>query len=127
MDRKIVEANDAPKAIGPYSQAVVSGGFLFTAGQIPLDPATMKIVDGGIEAQATQVLMNLKAILSAEGLDFGNVVKTTMYLKDLDDFQAVNGIYTQFFGDSKPARSTLQVAKIPLDSLVEIEVIAKVK
>ncbi len=125
MDKKIVSSNNAPKAIGPYSQAIVAGGFLFSAGQIPLDPVSMTIVEGGIEQQTRRVLENLKAVLSAENLTFNNVVKTSIYLKDLNDYQAVNTIYSEYFGESKPARSTLQVAKIPLDAMVEIEVIAK--
>ncbi len=124
MDKKIVETSQAPKAIGPYSQAIVSGGFLFSAGQIPLDPATMQLVEGDIKVQTQRVLENLKAVLEAESLDFSKVIKTTIYLKDLNDFQAVNEIYSKYFGDFKPARSTVQVAKLPLDSLIEIELIA---
>ncbi len=124
MDKKIVETSEAPKAIGPYSQAIVSGGFLFSAGQIPLDPVTMQLVERDIRVQTERVLENLKAVLKAENLDFSKVVKTTIYLKDLNDFQAVNEIYSKYFGDFKPARSTVQVAKLPLDSLIEIELIA---
>lgn len=127
MDKKIVHSDDAPAAIGPYSQAIISNGFLFAAGQIPLDPKTMKIVDGGIEEQCKRVLENIKAVLASESLNFNNVVKTTIFLKDLDDFQAVNGIYTEYFGEAKPARSTIQVAKLPLDSMVEIEIVARVE
>ncbi len=126
MDKKIVETSQAPKAIGPYSQAIVSGGFLFSAGQIPLDPVTMQLVEGNIQVQAQRVLKNLKAVLEAENLDFSKVVKTTIYLKDLKDFQTVNEIYAKYFGEFKPARSTVQVAKLPLDSLIEIDLIARV-
>ncbi|GMT50253.1 MAG: endoribonuclease [bacterium] len=126
MDKKIVETSQAPKAIGPYSQAIVSGGFLFSAGQIPLDPATMKLVEGDVKVQAQRVLENLKAVLEAENLDFSKVIKTTIYLKDLNDFQAVNEIYSKYFGSFKPARSTVQVAKLPLDSLIEVDLIARV-
>ena len=124
MNKKIIQTNNAPEAIGPYSQGVISNGFLFTAGQIPLNPNTMQLVEGGIEDQATQVLENLKAILQSENLNFSHVVKTTIYLKDLNDFQAVNTAYSKYFTKPYPARSTLQVAKLPLDARVEIEVIA---
>lgn len=125
MDKKIIETKDAPQAIGPYSQGIVSGGFLFSAGQIPLDPSTMKLVEGGIETQTKQVLENLKAVLSAQNIDFTHVVKTTVYLKDLNDFQKVNTIYAKYFDKGQPARSTVQVAKLPMDALIEIDFIAK--
>ena len=125
MDKKIIKTNEAPQAIGPYSQGIVSGGFLFSAGQIPLNPTTMKLVEGGIEAHTKQVLENLKAVLSAQNLDFTHVVKTTVYLKDLTDFQKVNTIYAEYFDKSQPARSTIQVAKLPMDALIEIDLIAK--
>ncbi len=126
MDKKIINTENAPQAIGPYSQAIVSGGFLFTAGQIPLDPVTMQLVEADIEKQTTRVLDNIKAVLAAENIDLTHIVKTTIYLKDLADFQKVNAIYEDYFGDSKPARSTVQVAKLPMDSLIEIEVIASI-
>ncbi|MDH4128623.1 MAG: RidA family protein [Spirochaetota bacterium] len=126
MKNKIVKTNNAPQAIGPYSQAVISGGFLFSAGQIPLDPHTMKLVEGGIEEQTKRVLDNLKGILTAEKLDFSSVIKTTIYLIDLNHFKTVNTIYTEHFGENKPARSTIQVAKLPMDALIEIEIIASI-
>lgn len=126
IEKKIVQSSKAPKAIGPYSQAVMSGGFLFTSGQIPLDPTTMKLVPGGIKEQTRQVLENLKSVLEAGDLSFSHVVKTTIYLQDLGDFSQVNEIYSEYFTGEPPARSTVQVARLPLDSRVEIEVVAKI-
>ena len=123
----ISDAPNAPKAIGPYSQATVANGFAFISGQIPLEPVSGKIVDGGIEAQTTQVLSNLAAILSHLGLGFHDVVKSTIFLTDLKHFQTVNGIYEQALGGAKPARATFQVAGLPREALVEIEMIAAVK
>jgi len=120
-----ISTNDAPAAIGPYSQAMRSGNLLYTSGQIPIDPATGAIVSDEIDAQVHQVFKNLTAVLAADGMSLNNVVKTTVFLKDLNDFQALNGIYAEYFGDHKPARSTIQVAKLPLDSRVEIEAIAE--
>jgi 2-iminobutanoate/2-iminopropanoate deaminase len=123
----IVSTSEAPAAIGPYSQAVKANGFVFTAGQIPLDPTTMKIVEGGITEQTERVLQNLEAILSAAGSSFANVVKTTCFLANLDDFPAFNTVYTTRFGWSLPARSTVQVARLPLGVLVEVECVAVVE
>ena len=117
----------APAAIGPYSQAVKVGNLLYTSGQIPLDPATGQMVAGGIAEQTTRVMENLKAVLGEAGLDFPNVVKTTVFLQDMNDFAAMNEIYAKYMapaGVVPPARSTVQVARLPKDSLVEIEVIA---
>lgn len=117
----------APAAIGPYSQAVRVGNFLYTSGQVALDPATGQIVAGGIEAQTTRVLENLKAVLEAAGASLGQVFKTTVFLKDMNDFVAMNAIYGKYFapeGTVAPARSTVEVARLPKDALVEIEVIA---
>jgi len=120
-----IQTPNAPAAIGPYSQAIKAGGFLFLSGQIPLDPQTGKLVEGGIEAQTEQVLKNIHALLTAAGIDFSHVARSEVYLKDLNDFQAMNVIYTRYFSqDPKPVRQTLQVAKIPLDSRVEISCIA---
>ncbi|MGZ8269932.1 MAG: RidA family protein [Methylophilus sp.] len=120
---QVVQTANAPAAIGPYSQAIKVGTMLYTSGQIPLRPdGTM--VEGDITVQTQQVLSNLKAILNDSGVDFANVIKTTVFLKNLDDFVAMNTIYAQAFGLHTPARSTVQVAKLPKDALVEIEVIA---
>ena len=124
MALKTVSTNDAPKAIGPYSQAVVANGFLFTAGQIALDPATGDVIEGDVVAQTRRVLANLQAILAAEGLTWKHVVKTTVYLKELGDFARVNEEYAKAFGDSRPARSTVQVSALPRAVLVEIDAIA---
>jgi 2-iminobutanoate/2-iminopropanoate deaminase len=117
----------APAAIGPYSQAVRVGDFIYTSGQVALDPATGQIVSGGIEAQTTRVLENLHAVLEAAGASLGQVFKTTVFLKDMNDFAAMNAIYGKYFapeGTIAPARSTVEVARLPKDALVEIEVIA---
>jgi 2-iminobutanoate/2-iminopropanoate deaminase len=125
MNVQKIETNAAPAAIGPYSQAIQAGGVLFLSGQIPLDPATGTIVAGGIEAQTRQVLANLRAVLQAAGLDFANLVKTTIFLVDLNDFAVVNGIYGECFaGAVPPARATVQVVALPKGALVEIEGIA---
>ena len=120
----IVSTSKAPEAIGPYSQAVVVGDLMFTAGQIPLDPATKKLVDGAVASQTERVLLNLTAVLEAAGLSLGNVVKTTVYLADMADFPAMNEVYARFFGDHKPARATVQVAGLPMGVSVEIDAIA---
>lgn len=122
-----VSTSNAPAAIGPYSQAVRVGDFLYTSGQVALDPATGQIVSGGIEAQTSRVLENLKAVLEAGGASLGQVFKTTVFLKDMNDFAAMNAIYGKYFapeGTVPPARSTVEVARLPKDALVEIEVIA---
>jgi 2-iminobutanoate/2-iminopropanoate deaminase len=120
----IVSTEDAPAAIGPYSQAVIAGNMIFTAGQIPLDPKSMDVDGPDIETQSERVLANLDAVLRAAGSSLSNVVKTTCYLVDLDDFQAFNTIYARWFGDHKPARSTVQVSKLPRGVLVEVECVA---
>ena len=120
----IVSTNDAPQAIGPYSQATVAGGLIFTAGQIPLDPKTMELVDGDIAQQTERVMQNLSAILEAGGSGLGQVVKTTVYLKDMGDFPAMNEVYAKHFGDHKPARATVQVAGLPMNVSVEIDAVA---
>jgi 2-iminobutanoate/2-iminopropanoate deaminase len=122
--RKTVSTGEAPAAIGPYSQAVSSGGFLFCSGQIPIDPATGKMVEGGIEAQTERVLKNLEAVLSAGGSTLATVVKTTVYLADMADFPAMNAVYGKFFGQAPPARATVQVAKLPAGAKVEIDAVA---
>jgi len=119
---RIIQTSNAPAAIGPYSQAVVVGDMLFTSGQIPLR-ADGTLVEGDIKVQTAQVLSNLKAIIEEAGADFSRVIKTTVFLKNLDDFVAMNGVYAQAFGSHTPARSTVQVAKLPRDVLVEIETI----
>lgn len=123
MEKEIIQTAGAPEPIGPYSQAVKTGNTLYCSGQIPLDPSTGAIPDG-IEAQTRQVLKNLEAVLNAAGADFGNVIKTTVFLKDMNDFPAMNAIYAEAFTESPPARSTVQVSRLPKDVLVEIEAIA---
>jgi 2-iminobutanoate/2-iminopropanoate deaminase len=125
--KKIISTNEAPKAIGPYSQAVRSGRFLFCSGQIPLDPKSGEIVPGDITAQTRRVLDNIAAVLRAEGGTFEDVVKTTIFLTDLNDFQTVNEIYGSYFKNQPPARSTVQVAALPKGARVEIEVIAAIE
>ncbi len=121
----IVETDRAPKAIGPYSQAVKAGGFVFCAGQIGIDPATGKLAGADVQTQARQALANIRNVLAAAGLHLGHVVKTTVFLASMDDFPVINGIYAQEFGIHKPARSTVQAARLPLGALVEIECIAE--
>ena len=122
---QIITAPNAPAAVGPYSQAVRTGNLLFCSGQIPINPTTGKIEAADVEGQAQQVLANINAVLSAAGLGVHNVVKSTMFLQDMADFPKVNPIYESGFDGHKPARSTIQVAKLPLGALVEIEVIAE--
>ena len=122
--KKIISTSEAPAAIGPYSQAVRSGRFLFCSGQIPLDPKSGQIVSGDIGAQTRRVLDNIAAVLRAEGLTFDNVVKTTIFLTDLGDFQTVNEIYGSYFRQDPPARSTVQVSALPKGAKVEIDAIA---
>lgn len=122
--REIISTGGAPGAIGPYSQAVKSGGLLYCSGQIPLDPATGKVVEGGIEEQAARVLENLGAVLAAGGSSFGQVLKTTVYMADLAEFPAMNAIYGRYFPASSPARATVQVAGLPMGVRVEIDAIA---
>lgn len=123
-NRQAVRTDRAPAAIGPYSQAVRSGGFIFVSGQIALDPATGQLVQGPVEEQVRQVLTNLKAILEAAGSGLEHVVKTTIFLRSMDDFAAVNRVYAEFFSAPAPARSTVAVAALPRGAAVEIEAIA---
>lgn len=120
-----VHTSRAPAAIGPYSQAVVAGGFVFTSGQIALNPATGVLVGADAAAQARQVFANLAAVLQASGCGFAEVVKTTVYLADMNDFAAVNAVYAEAFGEHKPARSTVQAARLPKDARVEVDCIAR--
>ena len=122
---KLVATDAAPKAIGPYSQAVIEGGYLFASGQIPLDPKTGELVGGTIEQSAERVLDNLEAVLKAAGLSFADVVKTTVYLTKADDFAAMNGIYARRMGEHKPARSTVIVAALPRNAPMEVDLIAR--
>ena len=122
----IIHTEDAPKAIGPYVQARIANGFLFASGQVPLDPKTGEIVGQNIQEQTTQVLKNIQAILKAANLTADNVVKTTCFLKNMDDFVAFNEVYATMFSDKLPARSAVEVARLPKDVLVEIEIIAAV-
>jgi 2-iminobutanoate/2-iminopropanoate deaminase len=125
-DKKPVQTNAAPKALGPYAQAVVAGGTVYCAGQIPLDPATGNVVAGGVAEQTERVLENLRAVLKASGSDLDRAVKTTVFIKDMNDFAAMNEVYgrPEYFGPNPPARSTVEVARLPRDVLVEIEVVA---
>jgi 2-iminobutanoate/2-iminopropanoate deaminase len=122
--KKIVSTTEAPAAVGPYSQAVRIGPMLFTAGQIPLDPKSGQIVEGDVAVQTRRVLDNLTAVLQAEGMDFSNIVKTTVFMTNLGDFQTMNEVYATYFKDQPPARSTVQVSALPKGAQVEIEVIA---
>ncbi|MFZ5855752.1 MAG: RidA family protein [Chloroflexota bacterium] len=126
MKKEIISTPKAPKAIGPYSQAIRVGDFVFCAGQTGLDPATMELVAGGVEAQARQVLTNLKHVLEEAGSGFDRVVKTTVFLTDMANFAAMNAVYAEFFPENPPARSTIAVAGLPKGGLVEIEAIALV-
>jgi 2-iminobutanoate/2-iminopropanoate deaminase len=123
---KVISTKAAPSAIGPYSQALVAGGLVYTAGQIPLDPASGEVDGADIETQSERVMRNLDAVLQASGSSLGQVVKTTCFLVDLADFQAFNAIYARWFGDHKPARSTVQVAQLPRGVLIEVECVAVV-
>jgi 2-iminobutanoate/2-iminopropanoate deaminase len=122
--KQIIKTGDAPGAIGPYSQAVKAAGFVYCSGQIPLDPRTGEFVAGGIAEQTEQVLKNVSALLAAAGTGLEQVVKTTVFLADMDDFAAMNEVYGRFFAEPHPARSTVQAARLPRDARVEIEVIA---
>ncbi len=123
--KQVIHTDSAPAAIGPYSQAIQIGDLLFVSGQVPIDPSTGTIVEGDIKAQAQQSLNNLKAILNAAGTNMGAVVKTTVFLADMNDFAAMNEVYAQFFQEPFPARSAVQVARLPKDAKVEIEAIAQ--
>ena len=122
---KLHQTAGAPEAIGPYSQAVSTDGWLFTSGQIGIDPATGELVSGGFEAQARQVLDNLRQVLRSAGAEFANVVKTTVYVVDLTDFPTLNALYAEAMGDHRPARSTVQVAALPKGARVEIDLVAR--
>ena len=125
--KQIIATDKAPQAIGPYSQAVRTGNLIFTSGMIPIDPATNTLVEGGMEVQAKQAIGNLKALLEASGSDLSKVVKTVVFIKDMNDFAKVNEVYATFFTDACPARSCVEVARLPKDVLIEIEAIAEVE
>ena len=125
MKKEIINTKKAPAAIGPYSQAVRVGDLVFTSGQIPIDPSTGEFVSGDIKAQAEQSLKNIQAILNEANMDFSNVIKVNVFLKDMNDFAKVNEVYASYFKEPYPARSCVQVAKLPKDAAVEIEVIAQ--
>lgn len=124
--KQVIATTGAPAAIGPYSQAIVSNGFVFLSGQIPLDPATGALVEGGIAEQTERVLQSMQAVLEASGSSLGNVVKTTVYLKDMGEFAAMNEVYARHFSENPPARATVEVARLPKDVRVEIDCIATV-
>jgi 2-iminobutanoate/2-iminopropanoate deaminase len=124
MTRESVQTDKAPKAIGPYEQAIKANGFIYTAGQIPIDPKTANLIEGDISAQTRQVLENLKAVLEAGGSALDRVVKATVFLKNMADFAAMNEVYAQYLGSAKPARSTVAVAELPRGALVEIDLVA---
>lgn len=123
---RIVQTPDAPAAIGPYSQGVVYNGIFYSAGQIALDPATGEILDGTVAEQTERVMRNLEAVLKAAGASFGSVLKTTVFMRDMNDFAEMNEVYARFFGDHRPGRSAVQVARLPRDVAVEIELVAAV-
>lgn len=123
--KQVIHTDKAPAAIGSYSQAIQIGQLLFTSGQIPIDPETGALVEGGIQEQARQSLNNIKAILNAAGTNMGAVVKTTVFLQDMNDFAAMNEVYAEFFQEPYPARSAVQVGRLPKDALVEIETVAQ--
>lgn len=122
--REIISTKDAPKAIGPYSQAIKANGFVFTSGQIAIDPATQQVITGDVAAQTHRVLLNLSEILEAAGSGLGKVVRATVFLKNMSDFAAMNEVYGKYFSSTPPARSTVEVAQLPKEVLVEIDVIA---
>ena len=122
--RDVITTKEAPQAIGPYSQAIRANGFIFTSGQIPIDPATQQVIAGDVAAQTERVLQNLSAILTAAGSGLDRVVRTTVFLKNMIDFAAMNEVYGRYFTSNPPARSTVEVARLPKDVLVEIDVIA---
>ena len=124
MQKKIVATPKAPAAIGPYSQAIRIGDFLYTSGQISLDPETMKMITGDIEMETEKVLKNIESILKADGLELNNIIKTTVYLTDLSEFTRMNKVYEKFFSETKPARACVQVAALPKGAKVEIDAIA---
>lgn len=121
--KEVISTGKGPKAIGPYSQAIKANGFIHTAGQVPFDPATGQIIEGDIAAQTARVLENLKAIVESAGSSLENAVKATVYLKDMNDFTAMNEVYGRYFGKNPPARSTVEVARLPRDVRVEIDLV----
>lgn len=127
MTRRTVQTDGAPQAVGPYSQAVVAGEWVYVSGQIPLDPATGEMVEGDIEAQAERALQNVRAVLEAAGSSLHDVVKATVFLTDMGEFGRVNEVYARFFGDSLPARACVEVSRLPKDARVEIEAVAVVR
>lgn len=124
MAYEVIHTDNAPAAIGPYSQAIKAGNLLFVSGQVPFVPATGEIVEGDVKAQTAQSLKNLQAILKEAGADFSNVVKTTVFIKDMNEFAQINEVYAEYFGENKPARACVEVARLPRDVKVEIELIA---
>ena len=124
MKHQVIHTENAPKAIGPYSQAVKAGNMLFVSGQVPFDPQTMEVIEGGAKEQAARSLESLKEILAEAGATFADVVKTTVFIKDMNDFADINEVYASYFGENKPARACVEVARLPRDVKVEIEVIA---
>ena len=124
MDRKTVQTDKAPNAIGPYAQAIKANGFVYTAGQIALDPQTGNLIEGGVTAQTRQVLENLKAVLEAAGSSFDQVVKATVFLRHMSEFPAMNEVYAEYLGNAKPARATVGVAELPRGALIEIDLVA---
>ncbi|MGJ3239730.1 MAG: RidA family protein [Anaerolineae bacterium] len=124
MSKQVVQTDRAPAAVGPYSQAIIANGFVYTAGQVALIPGEGKLLDGDVQAQTRQALQNLSAVLEAAGSNLGNVIKTTVFLDNMDDFAKMNAIYAEFFGENPPARSAVEVARLPLGALVEIEAVA---
>jgi 2-iminobutanoate/2-iminopropanoate deaminase len=122
--RSVISTKDAPQAIGPYSQAIKANGFIFTSGQVAIDPATQQVIAGDISAQTDRVLRNVSEILEAAGSGLGKVVRATVFLKNMNDFTAMNAVYGKYFSSAPPARSTVEVARLPKDVLVEIDVIA---
>jgi 2-iminobutanoate/2-iminopropanoate deaminase len=126
MHRVVISTESAPAAIGPYSQAIAVGDLIFVSGQLPVDPESGQFVEGGIPEMTRQIFRNIETILAAAGSNLGKIVKTTVFLADLEDFQAMNGAYAEFFSENPPARSTVQVARLPRDARIEIEVVALV-
>ena len=124
MEKKIIATSKAPAAIGPYSQAIRIGDYLYTSGQISLDPETMEMITGDIEVETEKVLINIEAILKADGLNLNNIIKTTVYLTDLSEFARMNQVYEKFFADTKPARACVQVAALPKGAKIEIDAVA---
>ena len=124
MPKQVIATQNAPAAVGAYSQGVIANGFVFTAGQIPLIPRTSELREGGIEAQTRQVMNNIRAVLEAAGSGLDNVVKTTVFLADINDFAAFNAVYSEFFPEDPPARTTIQAGGLPIGALIEVEAVA---